>query len=536
MLITNINGGSDGLMSDVDLVAKDGVLTYLDGWQDDDHSDVIFKEENIKIGVYNLIHIWRAEQRLSIRNDPFGQRQLFLYLSGGSFVITDNFWTPLKLINRYDIDWGRVEENIIALRPSIPYETYVRDLYVIPAGTVVNARWGAHAEVKFRHYAYMEQNESPGMNFESAVGETIDALDATMQLVRRKWPERQIVFGNSGGLDSRLIPYFAKRNGVEVSGYFIGEEHVKQLKSRSARSADLVAKLTGTDYRVLPYDYGNPADRINRDILVNPLGPANHFKNSGYGEYAGAMVLNAADSFVITNDSNKWMQYIKSGIKDDELFRNYMLRPTFRGLISTEISEYIKTFSDYFRVNVPLKDTFSTIRTLHQVYWNKVSPNGGFESLSRTGDFLFVYYPYLWYKSLSWQKDWFFDRKIQVGVFSKLDRRLRSIRTQKPLPLSRDVSNTSARRWIDDKFARLDYKFRRSGIDYARWEKGSWFREAERIFISRPSKNFDELLNKNNISLDRNCLAFQDYYDLTKLRYITALMESGDNPDSDIVQ
>ena len=316
------------------------------------------------------------------------------------------------------------------------------------------------------------------------------------------------------------------RNDVKVEGYFIGVERQKKLRSRSVKSADQVARLTNVEYSILEYDSGEPIDRIERDSLVNPLGSANFFKNPRYSEYMDSLVLNAADSFVITNDSNKWQKLLSGNLTNSELFRKYMIRPTFGNSDSEVSSQYVRRFTDYFSSHIPLNDQFSIIRSIHQNYWNKPASSGAFETLSRAGDFFFIYYPFLWFRTLRWRKEWYFDRKIQLGLFSRLDRRLSSILTQKPLADPRNQKDSlvsRGRRFL----VKLDYKYRRSGIDYAYWENSDWFRTARNLILNQESNGVDEILRKNAIELDRNLIQFQDYYDLLKIRYSVGRLESG---------
>jgi len=515
MLIKNKNEMEEKIQADINYIYKNNdFMIYVDGWMDENILNLDDKIDHIPPGVFNWVKIIPKQKEIRIINDPLGQRQLFFSMDNNGFVISSNFWEVINHIRNCELNWDAIEDNIVGIRISKPYDTYVKNVYVLPAGVMATINWGSNSKFKLEHHSKFQQRPNNKLKIEDAIDETVNSLDTTMMMVKKTWPGRKVVFGNSGGLDSRLIPLFAQRNDVEVEGYLIGDKRPKKiLLSRSAKSADILAKKFNINSRFLDYNMGDFLIRMERDVIVNPLGPANFFKNPLFWEYEHCLVVNAANSFIITNDRNTWKKFILQNNIGVKLLNQYMLRKPLKGNQDYDNSTYIQNIADYFDKYINIDDTFSRIRSMHQIFWNKLSPNGGFESLNLAGDFLFLYYPYLWKKTLEWPEAWFFDRKIQYGVFNRVGEDLAKIPPQRPKKIG-DISK------IKYFLTKIDSRLRGSGIDYRWWESTKWFRDADKMLNEKIDSDFLILVEKHGLTLNRNFLDYQDYYDLLKINWI----------------
>ena len=185
MLISNLVDEKGSITSDVKLDNVGGKFTYLDGWQEKKYEKISINNEQLVIGVYNDIEIDEARKHATITNDAFGQRHLYVYSSSKGFALSDSLWLLAKVIPCAEVNWNVVEETIVALRPSNPSETWIKDVYVLPAGVRATIKWGSDYGLDVKHRLYMNQSEDENMEFREAIDETINALDETFQFIKK---------------------------------------------------------------------------------------------------------------------------------------------------------------------------------------------------------------------------------------------------------------------------------------------------------------------------------------------------------------
>jgi hypothetical protein len=317
-----------------------------------------------------------------------------------------------------------------------------------------------------------------------------------------------------------LIPAYAAHSGTAVKGFIVSESKPFGFASQSDVSSDLIARSFGFVNNKINYDAGNSWKRMLRDIFANPFGPANFHKNAGYEQFLGATILNGGNSFLIANDSNSWRLLSD---REDALER-YAARVLFRdNVVDSSVPDYLDHVRNEIFSVIPKLDNISVFRSLHQIYLNKTSPAGAFESMNLAGDFQYIYYPFISAASKEWPEAIFYDRAVQMALFKNYFPDLLKFPDQKG-----KVWNERHRIGAVAKVRnKVRMRFRTDGLSYARWLSSVWYKslnDAAERFVHHSGNS----LAINILRDSEACTSSQDRFDLLKLSVLCCCISSGE--------
>lgn len=493
---------------------KDKWDVYIDGWLE---NDILPDENKNRIGVFNLI-LWDPTTAcLKIENDLLGQRPLYISLNNGKIIISDNYWNVFSDLDRIDIDYDSIEQMLNFRRLVPSWKTFDKKIIRLPAGGLYEYKKGnSHYCVKQK--LRMEQAPDESIGLKDAVNQLHESLLNLFSNINNIFNSFEIWFGNSGGLDSRIIPAYAHLFGIKINGFIVSNNKPLGLYNQSIHSGERIANYFGFPFLKINYYEGSGWERMIQDLYVNPFGPSNFHKNPKYDFFRNKLVLNGGSSFTIANDNNFWKIAEQMNNPIRSFIDKYLIRSNVKLDMLDEYEDLIRYQFEDFNVD----DTFSLMRTMHQTYLNVTSPMGAFESMSFAGEFQYIYHPYATSKALKWPKHLFYDRIVQIELFNKHFPDLLSIPDQK------------GRYWNDDKKTKsfsnkINMRIRKSGLDYPKWLKSSWFmktfKQVEKYIYNSNSKlaieNFNRLNNYNK---------YQDQLDMIKISLIIAHMERRVSP------
>ena len=303
----------------------------------------------------------------------------------------------------------------------------------------------------------------------------------------------EIWFGNSGGLDSRLVPamLFMTNKNIKLNGFTISGN--KRNKSNTNKSANLLSKQYNFNNTYHNFMDSNLEKSIERDIYINPLAPADFHKNIIYEKMINKFILNAGNGFIISNDNNFWKKYANEKNGWMAYFKKVILK---NDINSAKEKFYLDTFKAFIK-DIDLKDNFSIIRIIHQLLLNKISPMGGFESQSYAGSFQYLYSNVLASKSLSWDKNYFYDRKLQKYLFGNYFKEIAYIPDQNGVKINSNLLSKFAQKFLG--------KFILHGLDYELWKDSLWFDQVNALSDIKPHElkntSFQETLDLIKINL-----------------------------------
>ncbi|WP_194855657.1 asparagine synthetase B family protein [Alloalcanivorax venustensis] len=500
-----------------------GGSILLDGWVKEPVSSIDPRSSDPVTGVYNYIFLDDKVDTITIKNDSLGQRPLYFTVGPGRVVVGTVFWDVAKKAKKSsaDICYESIRQLRLYRRLTPPSRTLLEGVFLLPAGSKLEI-FDRGANYKLTQSLTMKQDPDHGIDEVVAAHQLDKAIHKTFEYIKGVCGPSDVWFGNSGGLDSRLIPAYAERVGLPVKGYIVSEARPRGFLSQSELSSDLVSKHFNLENKKINFDEGDPWGRLIRDIHVNPFGPANFHKNAGFEGFHGDIILTGGNSFVIANDNNAWRDLAEI---DGDPVENYARKIFFRGFSSEcDDKDYISNLKECIQVAIPNGDNFSSFRTLHQLYLNKTSPAGAFESMSMAGEFQYIYHPFITEESKRWPEHIFYDRKVQSALFEGFFPELLSFPDQ------------SGKVWRNDgqklgRFARVKSKIRlkvrTDGLNYPRWLASSWYRGLMKLVeceVSRSQSGLpSELLREASIHKRA-----QDSVDLVKLAIMVRYLEAGD--------
>lgn len=490
---------------------------FLDGWIEPGVSYNDPKNLVQLTGVYNLIYWDSISGQLIIENDRLGQRPLYASFSDRRVILSDNFWVVTKSLEKVEIDDSTITQLQLFRRLVPSWKTVVKNVYRLPAGSRMTFQRG-DTDVEIKQIKWMKQQPDSFIDNEIAADQLHKTFMDLFGMVGDLFPKRDIWFGNSGGLDSRLIPAYAEKAGIKVNGYLVSNKK-RFLKNQSEKSADIIAKKYGFSFKKLRYDQGNGWSRLLRDLYVNPFGPANFHKNPQYEFFKDTLILTGGDSFTIVNDNNFW----KTQEARKDPVRAMVFRQLLRkGIRDIDVDGYKSIIERQISICLDDGDAFSTLRSIHQVILNQTSPAGAFESMNLAGEFQYIYHPFATEQALKWPEELFYDRKVQSQLFKKYFPDLLLIPDQHGNYWEERFNKS----FLDEFLRKVNLKVRTSGLDYRSWVTDDWV-ENLKDEVLKYGKDIGSVTSVNILNKFDFFSQPQDKLDMLKLSAMTVLLEEG---------
>ena len=338
------------------------------------------------------------------------------------------------------------------------------------------------------------------MSITDCVNQFDNDLDLTFSRIKKIQGDKKVSFGNSGGLDSRLVPIYASQNNLNYSGLTILNKRPNKIfESITYRNSKKISAIYNFHNTFINYKFDNTNDRMLLDIRNNPFGTAEVLKNPYDKTPDIDCYVTGGNGFIV---GGNWSKILS--IKDEKKFINHFVNynakiPAFNwtpkgNSILNELltNEDIKAINDYkieFYENNKHKDFFSIIRTFHQFSLNKCSPAGGFESINRCYKTYNIYYPIVFENTLKWNPEFFPSRIILKELIKKKSQRLYKIPEQNYSRLD-DKKLTIAKK-IE---RRLVLKYRNWGLNYEDWVNQHSFKTYSNEVLNRENEQFYNLL------------------------------------------
>jgi hypothetical protein len=475
-------------------------------------------------GVYNSIFISSAQKNLVIRNDPLGQRPLYYREAGGNLYIGSCFWDVMGAVSGESSSPLNEEalEYLLTLRRIVPsHHTLHREIFILPAGGQLVKTGGS--PLRLSHVVGMQQMADEAITVHDAALELKRNMLKGLTRIKESGDYSCFWFGNSGGLDSRVIPALAEEAGLGCKGFLVSGDQIPGLRNLSKLGSQKVAEKYGIENKLIDYKSKKCTNiqRLSADALVNPFGPANYHKNPEYCDFSGSLVVNGGNSFLIANDNSSWKQYLGKGERAlNGYFSDILVR---KGHPNSGLPPFVEeTLRQEMGGLVDLSDDFSVCRTLHQKYLNKSSPMGAFESMNWAGEFHYLYYSGKSTLYRHWPKELFFDRRVQKEFMRHFYPDLMNIADQ--------GGNRPDDKGKRNKMRSFIARVRGNGLNYGFWVRSGWFRQlvndvSNLGFVKTNSRSRKILQKSGEFS------SAQDNLDMVKLAVVVGMIEAGQLPN-----
>ena len=240
--------------------------------------NIVIKKEykllNTIDGEFCLINYNSKKNILTICSDRAG-RNITFYTSDG-FISTD-FWASIKHLNYKlsDVSSQSLKEHIF-FNTGLSNNTIIDGLNIVPPATHIKIEDSIMHSDRYWEFKFTKNNltESEKMD------QFDDLLNKSFKLIKQKNSnECKYGIGISGGLDSRIIPYYANKNKMKLNSFIIGKERPNYLfLSNDHYLSNKIAKLFNLKLESFQPDNFNIEDRMNQDVLHNPYGSSQLYK------------------------------------------------------------------------------------------------------------------------------------------------------------------------------------------------------------------------------------------------------------------
>ena len=388
----------------------------------------------------------KDDKKLYLQTDMIGSLPIYEYCSNGTTLFSDEVLRLIDTANKLGLPIGLIDEEVkkfVFAGSSLSEKTIFKNITIIPPATIKCISFAdgcqtcnVYHSFKFKHKT---KNEV----------EAAKSLYEVIDNVFHKHAEKKLLYGIgvSGGLDSRIAGYFAKKHKYNVIPFFLGREK-NQFGVRTndaCRSLEVASVLGFTGVKFVNNTKFPYIDRLICDAMHAPLGSPNVAQNIGYewrkfdvllhgmmgGElFGGVGFLSQRDDardphMLALKYINSMCQlpkttacYSLSGkvlsktpyIKNFYEFKetNHIIDDiTYERLVG-QVEEFVKKEidNDYTNTNILLK-LF--------VYDRAKNVSGGYYStLEGTVSSLGVYFnPSVLEEMLSWDDSMFYERKVQ---------------------------------------------------------------------------------------------------------------------------
>ena len=515
-------------------------------------------------GEFFVIFYDSTLDKMYVASDRLGRESLFYFYDGADFIISDDFWEIVNIIEptESDIDVQSVKEFVIFSNPLF-YKTIIKNLNFFPPASIGEFSL-ASKKFELNQYWDFRFKEDNGSSIDDAIERTDKIFDLAMKQIKDKNdPNATYGLGMSGGLDSRLVPYYALKHNMRLISFIIGERKPHGLMlSNDHKHAREVAKYYGLDHYEVEYNSERSEDKSYYDIRYNPMASSQFFKtarenlpsfdiylNGTYGvmvaslnypsnieELSKEQLLDTMVPLFSCINTVQTRSTLKLALK---LIFGYNIRSTNRqsidGMISKEefamsvnkMRQFIEDNSDKSNVSILYKYVIN-----HTGVHTK---SGAYESLLGWKK-SYTYYPHLLDEMMTWNKDLLRGRQVLKSLLIEKFPELAKIKSQ-DYNIALFYENRESRfNALRKAFALLEYILRGQGVIRAtKWTKDKRYIKYTLEILSKKTKIFRSIFDVEKVK-EMRVQSPGMYGDLIKLKLMIDLIETRGYKKFDMIE
>ncbi len=479
------------LYPDVKYDFKDLIDYFLSGT-----IDIDFKKFK---GRYSGVFINFKKKSIIFFNDQLGLRDIFYYLNNDDFIISNSFAeiTNRKMFNFDVVDIDALNEFLIFEYPLLD-NTFIMDIKILPLASIFTLEKNVLS--KFNYWKY-QINENYHFEESESIKKLDKLFDQAMNRIKKLNGNVIYGLGLSGGRDSRLVAYYAKKNGMNLKTFTIGDR-----KSDAFYISKKLARRLNLEHFEL---------KVNKDFIkyselsleYNPM--MNLLYNWIYSAYdqlpsfdlllTGFNGDNQMGGYVITNNYVSNEKLSQMLVKKYGMMSGYIYKKTSKELDFRLKDDKIINFLENVNIS-SLNKTENFNYQLRQLKFIKNHPSfnfsGLFDSFSPFEDIDLV--EFLLSIPFNYKLDLKFYRKFHEKKLADfLD-----IRTERGYNFDNKILRLfeTFLRYIDVKVLRTNFFYKESHKNYEKWlEKNDYFYEYCSQILKSENKFFEEHFNYLNM-------------------------------------
>lgn len=262
---------------------------------------------------FSVLKIDKINELIWFANSISGLEPLFYYNENDFFIISDDFWEVLNVIRPEE---GDLDEESIFEYLNLPYAlfdgTFVKGVKFLLPGRAgcYDMRTGELSINAYHDFRYVEESVS----LDEAVECVREQINTLMKDILDECGDVQYSVGLSGGLDSRVIPYFAKENGMKINSFIIGAIRPNTfLLSKDHKNSRKLAKIFQLNHKEVEWSKKTLDKKIMLDLKNYPMGTPQFFKYEYYSDCD--VLLNGGNGLVVGST----MPYNLNAMSDEQL-------------------------------------------------------------------------------------------------------------------------------------------------------------------------------------------------------------------------
>ncbi len=515
-------------------------------------------------GEFFIIYYNINSNKIYIANDILGRETLFYFYHKNDFILSDDFWEVVNLIKPSisDVDVQSIKEFAIFIYPLF-YKTIIKNLYFLPPASIGEYFFNDF-NFKIKQYWDFKYKTNRSKTF----NEAIDKLDYLFykrmkQIKKRNDYKTTYGIGLSGGLDSRLVPYYALKCNMKLISFIIGEKRPhKFVLSRDHKSARRLAKYYNLKHFEVEYNSESFKNKSFYELRYSPMVTSNFFiavqKNlpkfdilltgTNGGELFGGLLPNNIRELneeelmdaIIRNFSHMYFckkrsfanrlirKIIKIIFRFDYFQKSLNKGKSIEGIIKesefikikSKIKSYIKNNSDKSNIDIFQK----------YLFWHLVSRNkyGSFDSLhGRKKSFGIFTNQYILEETLTWKPEFLINKNLQNYFFLKKFANISKIPDQSStVPIFYKDNSSRFKKCLN----LVIYYARGQGLRYVHWAYSKKYKEYSIKILMRKNKIFNNIFDvKKIVKIDENNMRMYD--NLVKIKQVLDLIETKDYKD-----
>lgn len=274
-------------------------------------------------GEFSIIVINHVTEAVYIATDKTG-KELLYYSERGGLSVSNSFWDLI-----YYLKFGLQDVSLLALKAQAflcsdpSYATPVSGVKIYP-----NAIRATYADKKhsISKYWWFELNENT-LSRSEKMDKLTDSIDSTFARLKRESSEDDCFgVGVSGGLDSRIIPYFAQRHELPLVAFMIGQERPNGIlmSNDHCRSREII-KHYSLDYTLHEYNEVSFQEQLRAECVRIPIVSSQVFKFPNPKKVNFSRLLTGASGYIV-GSSPFYSKSLHPEMEDTLLERQTLLR------------------------------------------------------------------------------------------------------------------------------------------------------------------------------------------------------------------
>ena len=410
---------------------------------------------------FALIKVDKNTKTVYFATSKYGLETLYYCYTDTYFIISDDFWEIANLLapDFESIDSESVAESLNGCWPLFD-GTFLKDVKIVLPAMRGEFSVSGHS-LKLEKYYDFKYSPNSKYRLNDATTKMDEILDSAMKRIKKECGDVKYGVGLSGGLDSRLIPFYAKQNNMKIESFIIGDRRPHLfLLSGDHRNARKLAKAYGLKHHECKWDREVFKKSIYIDIKTDPFVSPQFFKsqydfncdvllNGGNGYIIGGSTLPKNIEKLSDNELAGYLRSLGREFKPNSL-RNAHLSKAIEVLFGKKV--VLHHSEKWFDILLP-EGTENRIMSKYKAYIHdekiKGKSNadiyegfnhnilgarnkfGGFESLLGTHRSFSIYCPHMFDEALHWPVELLIDRMVLKNLIRNKIPAVSNVKEQK---------------------------------------------------------------------------------------------------------